>query len=75
MDNFGFISCVWHDDTDIIQYDADPDIYYKKYAGSPSSPILSDIYPNPTTNNTISLNWNEIQCAEDYLVFRDTSYI
>ncbi len=75
VDSSGYISCVWHDDSDIIQYDADPDVYYKKFAGSPSTPTLANIYPNPTSKGNVSLNWSEIYSAVDYLVFRDTSYI
>jgi hypothetical protein len=75
LDSFGFISCVWVEDDDLYSSGFDPDICYRKFAGPPSQPILSPIFPNPSEIGNISLNWNHVQSAVDYLVYRDTSYI
>lgn len=75
VDSFGFISCVWTDQTDLGGSGIDPDVYYRKLAGTPPTPILLPIVPNPSTSENISLNWKQIQSAEDYLVYRSNSYI
>ncbi len=74
-DSLGFISCVWIEEDNLDGSGLDPDICYRKFAGTPSIPMLSPILPNPSSSSNISLNWNVIQSAEDYLVYRDTSYI
>ena len=40
-----------------------------------SSPKLAYITPNPTENNNIFLDWDDIANAEEYQVYRSSSYI
>ncbi len=40
----------------------------------PSTPFLSHITPNPSTNGTIELNWNNVEGATTYYVLRDTTF-
>lgn len=75
VDSFGFVSCVWIEQEDLDSSGTDPDICYRKFAGTPSIPILSPIIPNPSSIGNVSLEWSEILSAEEYAVYRDTSYI
>ncbi len=75
LDSYGFISCVWTDFSDVYLVDSDQDIYFRRFAGIPSTPILANIVPNPSTIGDVSLNWKPVCSAEDYLIYRDTSYI
>ena len=74
IDSQGFVSCVWIEEDNLGGADLDPDIFYRKFAGTPSIPVLSPILPNPSSIMNVSLNWNKILSAEEYLVYRDTSY-
>ncbi len=38
-------------------------------------PILAPIIPNPTENNVIALDWDDVEGAIQYCVFRSTSFI
>ncbi len=75
LDSFGFIYCVWSDETNIDGAGTDKDVFFRKLAGTPSIPILSTIVPNPSTLGNVSLNWKHIYSATSYAIYRSTSYI
>ena len=75
VDSKGFISCVWMDMDDVHSSGIDEDIFYKRLAGVPTKPILNPILPDPSKKGPIILEWGDIICAEEYLVYRDTSNI
>ncbi|NVM29837.1 MAG: right-handed parallel beta-helix repeat-containing protein, partial [Candidatus Helarchaeota archaeon] len=43
--------------------------------GVPGTPILNPISPNPDYNGIIELDWNDVQNATKYYVYRDVSTI
>jgi hypothetical protein len=71
LDSKGFVSTVWMD----APGGSDYDIYYKKLNGIPPSPKLHTVLPNPSEIGPVNLDWDDIQSAEEYVVYRDTSYI
>jgi len=40
-----------------------------------AAPVLEPIMPNPSNNNSVTLNWNDIPDAIEYMVYRSTSFI
>ncbi|UYP47614.1 hypothetical protein NEF87_003899 [Candidatus Lokiarchaeum ossiferum] len=42
---------------------------------SPNAPILSKIFPNPSTSSVILLNWTQVNGAESYNLYRHTGPI
>ncbi len=74
LDSQGFVSCVWTEEDNLGSAGLDPDIFYRKFAGTPSIPVLSPILPNPSSIGNISLHWNKIHSAEEYSIYRDTSF-
>ncbi len=71
----GDIHIVWYDYTDYSSCGTDTDIFYKLYAGPPTAPDLAPILPNPTDSAEIYLEWNEVQGALAYYIYRSTSNI
>ncbi|MBN1803134.1 MAG: hypothetical protein JW891_16610 [Candidatus Lokiarchaeota archaeon] len=41
----------------------------------PNAPVLEEITPNPDTDGTIILNWNDISNADNYTIYRSNSQI
>jgi fibronectin type 3 domain-containing protein len=41
----------------------------------PDAPVLSSITPNPDTDGNVTLDWNDVEGATSYNVYRDTSLI
>ena len=39
--------------------------------GVPGTPVLDAILPNPDYNGIVDLNWNDVQNATQYFVYRD----
>ncbi len=72
-DSLGYIHVVWRDDMDYQSAGTDTDIFYKKFVGPPGNPILSSIIPNPSPSGNLTLEWNSVLGAEDYLIFNSTS--
>lgn len=72
IDNNGFVSCIWYDYGDMLGSGTDADLYFRRFIGTPSSPLLSPITPNPSNNGNISLNWEEDYYDSSYKVYRDT---
>ncbi len=77
VDNYGYVHCVWNDLSNLVSADVglDLDIYHRGFAGAPSPPILSNVIPNPSSTGNITLDWNQIYSADEYFIYRDTSYI
>ncbi len=75
VDTFGNVHLAWTDWTDYAGAGTDADIFYKQLDGPPIAPELSPILPNPTDNDTILLDWNDVSGASVYYVYRSTSYI
>ena len=75
VDILGHVHITWMDESDYASSGTDVDIFYKKLAGSPPTPELAFIVPNPTDIDTIYLNWNNVFGATTYYVYRSTSYI
>lgn len=73
IDNNGFVSCIWYDYSDMLGSDVDADLYFRKFIGTPSSPLLSPIFPNPSKDGNISLSWEGDYYDSSYVVYRDTS--
>ncbi len=74
-DSKGYIHVLWADDTDFDGAGTDYDLFYKKFVGSPSSPILLEIYPKSTTNTQVNLSWIDSLGATSYKAYRSTTYI
>jgi hypothetical protein len=75
VDVSGNIHIAWEDLTDFAGAGTDWDIFYKQCPGSPASPELAFIVPNPTELPAVYLDWNNIIRATSYHVYRSTSYI
>ena len=75
VDAAGNVHIAWLDGSDYAGSGTDQDIFYKQFAGSPASPDLAFIVPNPTELTTIYLDWNNVLGATSYHVYRSTSYI
>ncbi|TFF85845.1 MAG: hypothetical protein EU551_03150, partial [Promethearchaeota archaeon] len=45
------------------------------FYGIPGTPTLNSILPNPDYNYNISLDWNDVENATDYYIYRETSEI
>ncbi|MCE7737748.1 MAG: hypothetical protein KAU62_00395 [Candidatus Heimdallarchaeota archaeon] len=75
IDNLGHLHVTWSDWTDILGAGAGPDIMYRKFVGSPGTPTLNNIVPNPAKLGNISLSWTEKSDAVSYQIYRDISYI
>ncbi|MCG3257442.1 MAG: hypothetical protein KAU62_15170, partial [Candidatus Heimdallarchaeota archaeon] len=58
VDAAGNVHVAWTDVTDYVGAETDWDIFYKQFAGSPASPDLAFIVPNPIELATIYLDWN-----------------
>ena len=76
VDTSGYVHIAWDDLTDYAGAGTDWDIFYKLFAGPPTTaPELASIVPNPTENDTVNLNWNNVFRATTYYVYRSTSNI
>lgn len=75
IDNLGHLHVTWSDWTDILGAGPGPDIMYRKFVGSPETPTLNNIVPNPAQLGNISLIWTEASGAVSYQIYRDISYI
>ncbi len=64
---------------DITNYNgaggSDYDIFYKVLSGPPAAPELEFIVPNPIENDSVNLNWREVNFATAYHVYHSTDYI
>lgn len=74
-DEFGYLHVIWVDNMDYMSAGTDTDIFYKKFVGPPGNPILSSIIPNPSPKGNLTLEWNDVLGAEEYVVYNSTSYI
>ena len=75
IDSSGFVYCLYSELDNLGNSGADADIFYRKFAGVPSATSLSIILPNPSSSDEITLSWNEVISAEEYLVYRSKSFI
>jgi len=75
IDTAGSVHIAWEDNTDYIGAGTDIDIFYKKFFGPPAAPELAFIVPNPSTTGEITLNWDDVSWASEYLIYRSSSYI
>lgn len=64
----------WSDTTDYNDADSDWDIFFKWCSPALQSPILANIIPNPSETGEIFLEWNDVEGATRYYIFRDTYY-
>ncbi|MCG3221833.1 MAG: hypothetical protein H7641_10675, partial [Candidatus Heimdallarchaeota archaeon] len=71
----GIIHIVWQDVTNYAGAGTDEDVFYKSQFGPPITPELAFIIPNPVETSAVYLNWNDIEFAQAYYVYRSTSYI
>lgn len=71
----GIVHISWQDGSDYLGAGFDEDIFYKTQLGPLNAPELAFIIPNPSETNTIYLDWNDIETATIYYVYRSTSYI
>jgi hypothetical protein len=75
IDRSGLIHVVWDDETDYNGSGVDRDIFYKRYYGTPPASNLEYIGINPTKQEIISLEWDEIDSAIIYNIYRDNKAI
>ncbi|MFX0052063.1 MAG: hypothetical protein ACFE8U_12340 [Candidatus Hermodarchaeota archaeon] len=75
VDTFGHTHFVWNDHENYLGSDVDSDIFYRKLAAPPLSPILNPILPNPSLGGVVNLTWNEGLGAFKYYIYRDTNTI
>ncbi len=76
IDSLGHLYVIWLDSTDhLLGSGTDTDLFYKKFVGSPETPTLNSIVPNPAQLGNISLSWTEASGAVSYQIYRDISYI
>ncbi len=73
VDTKGFVSCTWFDYDDLLSAGTDADIFYKQFVGTPSTPSLYPIYPNPASEVNLTLNWDYNPYASSYSLYRSTS--
>ncbi len=75
-DMFGTIHFAWIDMTDYLGAGTDFDIHYKRLAINYLPPtVLDTIIPNPSTTGNVTLNWEAVEYASKYYVYRSTSTI
>ena len=60
---------------DLLGSGTDGDLFYRKYVGPPESPILAAFNPNTKTIGNLTLNWSPTLGAQEYKIYRSTSYI
>jgi len=66
----------WTDEFNFGGCGTDQDIFYRNYyKPSATIPELAFIVPNPSTTGDIYLDWNNVDGAVKYHVYRSTSYI
>jgi len=70
----GFVHITWDDTTDYNGAGTDYDIFYRLFAGPPVAPEFFPIIPSLSETGNISLNWMDVNGAETYYLFRETSY-
>jgi len=75
VDSAGRVHVSWYDETNFASCGTDRDVFYKLLAGTPTTPELAIIIPNPTELPNIYLDWNNVLEANIYHVYRSTSYI
>ncbi len=75
VDSANYIAVTWIDFTDYNGAGTDYDIFARKFSGSPNSPELAFIIPNPTESNLVSLHWKHVPGANSYYIYRSSSYI
>ncbi|MHA1258867.1 MAG: hypothetical protein ACTSRO_04365 [Candidatus Heimdallarchaeaceae archaeon] len=75
VDSHGYINIVWHDTSNLYNSGSDTDIFFRKFVGPPSSPILAAFSPNPSYGGNITVDWNNILGAKNYKIYRSPSYI
>jgi hypothetical protein len=71
----GLVHISWQDGSDYLGADFDEDIFYKTQLGSPTAPELAYLVPNPSVSKSVYLDWNDIETAIIYYVYRSVSYI
>ncbi|MBY9000016.1 MAG: hypothetical protein KGD64_03805 [Candidatus Heimdallarchaeota archaeon] len=74
VDGNGFVSSVWYDYANLLSAGIDADIFYKKFVGTPSIPILLTIMPNPTSEENVTLNWKYNTYVSSYSLYRSKSH-
>lgn len=75
VDEEGSLHVVWIDETDYLGANTDADIFYRKLINELDVPNLLPISPNPDDNGVILLDWDDINRATTYFVYRNTSVI
>ena len=75
VDGAGNAHVTWYDFTDYGGSGTDGDIFYRKLANIPNTPVLDLILPNPDYDGIINLNWNDVGGATGYYIYRNTSTI
>lgn len=50
-------------------------MFYRKFVGSPGTPILYPISQPMSSDNNITLFWSEEIAADSYYLYRSTNYI
>jgi hypothetical protein len=73
IDGNGFVTCIWYDYSDMLSSDTDADLFFRRFIGTPSSPLLSPISPNPSKDGNISLSWKGDYYDSSFSIYRDTS--
>jgi len=71
----GTVHVAWYDVTNYGGSGTDADIFYKRAVPVPNAPVLDAIVPNPDGDGIIDLNWNDVDGATVYYVYRNTSAI
>ncbi len=74
-DNAGNIHIAWEDRTNYTNCGTDLDVFYKVLNSPLYAPELLPILPNPTHEETVSLDWNNVLGASLYYIYRSTSNI
>ena len=49
--------------------------YVEVFTPSLDTPVLATILPNPTGSDSVTLEWNSIEGATEYYIYRSTSFI
>ena len=75
IDGSGCVHIIWQDSSDLYEAGGDYDIFYRKLVGPPQVPTLASFSSNPTTIGNISVDWNNAIGADNYLIYRENSYI
>ncbi|MHA2308613.1 MAG: hypothetical protein ACXABJ_05000 [Candidatus Heimdallarchaeaceae archaeon] len=75
-DLHGNVHFTWMDNTNYASAGTDFDIFYKRLGLTYlRSTILNPISPNPSTTGDVTLNWQTVQFASKYYVYRSDSSI